>query len=301
MPDRTLTPQSTRAVSSACGPGPVSRLSLSPRAEARADAPAEGTAPLMAGAAVAAVPPSAAPRPDSAPCRALRGGGVPSSPPLLPWTAGAAAAILAPVTWGTPAGPVLAVIAAAGWALSAAGVARGASSSAQPRNPGCGSAARARPSGGPPEYAAGGLPAQDAPGAARTPAAVPGAAKRRVHPLAAAMSEDRGPDSLDAHVRRLMKDLGLMGHHVEKSLDLDTGRTNVSRKGFPDWIIVGPNGVLFRELKTEKGRVATEQREWLGALTLAGEDAGVWRPSDLLSGQIARELTAISGWGRDAA
>lgn len=31
--------------------------------------------------------------------------------------------------------------------------------------------------------------------------------------IAAAMSEDRGPDSLDAHVRRLMKDLGLWGYH----------------------------------------------------------------------------------------
>jgi hypothetical protein len=53
--------------------------------------------------------------------------------------------------------------------------------------------------------------------------------------------------------------------------------------------------VLFRELKTQRGRVTAEQREWLHALLAAGQDAGVWRPEDLLSGRIQRELTAISG------
>ena len=65
----------------------------------------------------------------------------------------------------------------------------------------------------------------------------------RFHPLAAAMSEDRGPDSLDAHVRRLMKDLGLLGYHTNDS--------RRSQGGFPDWMIAGPRGVLFRELKRE--------------------------------------------------
>ena len=100
------------------------------------------------------------------------------------------------------------------------------------------------------------------------------------------MSEDCGPDSLDAHVRKLMKDLGLLGYH-----------TNDSRRsagGFPDWTIAGPRGVLFRELKKETGTVTRTQQEWLYALTAAGEDAKVWRPSDLLAGDIARELAAIS-------
>ena len=114
------------------------------------------------------------------------------------------------------------------------------------------------------------------------------------NPIAAAMTEDRGPDSLDAHVRRLIKDLGLWGFHVEKSLNEDTGRTNVSRKGWPDWTILGSKA-LFRELKTETGRLTTAQKDCLTRLAAAGEDAGVWRPSMLLSGQIARELAAISG------
>jgi len=113
--------------------------------------------------------------------------------------------------------------------------------------------------------------------------------------IAAAMSEDRGKDSLEAHVRKLMKDLGLTGFHVEKSLDVEKNRKNVSVKGWPDWTIRGPRGVLFRELKSQRGRVEPEQQEWLDALTAAGADAGVWRPEDLLSERIQRELTAISG------
>ncbi len=127
-------------------------------------------------------------------------------------------------------------------------------------------------------------------GRARPSDALPAGTKA----IAAAMSEDRGPDSLEAHVRKLMKDLGLTGFHVEKSLDVEKNQKNVSVKGWPDWTIRGPHGVLFRELKSQRGRVEPEQREWLDALAADGADVGVWRPSDLLSGRIQRELMAIS-------
>ena len=35
--------------------------------------------------------------------------------------------------------------------------------------------------------------------------------------LARSMPEDRGPDSLDAHVRNLMADIGLYGYHSRSS------------------------------------------------------------------------------------
>ena len=108
--------------------------------------------------------------------------------------------------------------------------------------------------------------------------------------LAAVMSEDRGPDSLDAHVRRLLRDLNLRGYHTHDS--------RRSHGGYPDWTIVGTGGVLFRELKTQRGKVSPGQQQWLAALTAARQDADVWRPEDLLSGRIARELAAISGWAR---
>lgn len=134
----------------------------------------------------------------------------------------------------------------------------------------------------------------------RTPQAPAGGNQRRAagvplagsKAIAAAMSEDKGPDSLDAHVRRLMKDLNLRGYHTHDS--------RRSPSGFPDWVIVG-RGVLYRELKSERGKCSPQQMEWLTKLTQAGADANVWWPTDLLSGRIARELTAISYLARATA
>lgn len=64
-------------------------------------------------------------------------------------------------------------------------------------------------------------------------------------------------------------------------------------KGYPDLTIVGPGGVLFRELKSERGIVAPEQKAWLDDLAAGGADAGVWRPADLRSGRISTELRAL--------
>lgn len=64
-------------------------------------------------------------------------------------------------------------------------------------------------------------------------------------------------------------------------------------KGFPDLVVAGGGGVLFRELKAAKGSTTPEQRRWLGMLTTAEADADVWRPADLQSGRIEAELRAI--------
>lgn len=64
--------------------------------------------------------------------------------------------------------------------------------------------------------------------------------------------------------------------------------------GFPDLVIVGPGGVLFRELKTERGTLGPEQRVWRDCLLAAGADWAVWRPVELTSGLIHNELKSIS-------
>ena len=117
------------------------------------------------------------------------------------------------------------------------------------------------------------------------------AAPDRTRAIAAAMSEDRGHDSLDAHVRRYIADLGLWGFHVEKSLDVNKGRKNVSARGWPDWTILGTR-ILHRELKTERGKVSDEQEDVGRRIRAAGGDWDVWRPRDLLSGRIVAELRA---------
>jgi hypothetical protein len=103
-------------------------------------------------------------------------------------------------------------------------------------------------------------------------------------PAATAMSEDQ----LDGHIRDIVADLpGVLRYHTHDS--------RKSPSGFPDLVIAGPGGVLFRELKRQRKDPTGAQDEWLCAVTEGGGDAGVWRPENLLSGQIARELAAISG------
>jgi hypothetical protein len=104
--------------------------------------------------------------------------------------------------------------------------------------------------------------------------------------LAAAMPEDRGPDSLEAHVRKVIADLGLFGYHPRNSKG--------SAAGWPDWVIVGRGGILYRELKSEHGSLSPEQRHVGELITRAGGSWAVWRPRDLLDGTIARVLASLA-------
>lgn len=90
---------------------------------------------------------------------------------------------------------------------------------------------------------------------------------------------------LDAQVRQLLCQLGLFGYHVHDS--------RRSAAGWPDWVIVGRT-VLYRELKSETGGLSPEQRRVRNLLLAADADWALWRPSDLRSGRIHRELAAAS-------
>lgn len=54
-----------------------------------------------------------------------------------------------------------------------------------------------------------------------------------------------------------------------------------SEPGFPDLVLVHTGRCLFRELKTEKGKLTAEQQKWIGALASSGADVGVWIPSQM--------------------
>ena len=92
-------------------------------------------------------------------------------------------------------------------------------------------------------------------------------------------------------MRRILADLpSVRAFHVRDSRR-STG------DGYPDWTLLGPDRLMFRELKRETGRTTAAQDAWLAALRGAGQDADVWRPSDLLSQRIGRELAALAGLG----
>ena len=92
---------------------------------------------------------------------------------------------------------------------------------------------------------------------------------------------------LERICRYLFRQRGLLGYHVIDS------RRNVTIRGWPDWSIVGSR-VLFRELKTERGRLTADQADVGQAILRAGGDWAIWRPADLKSGLIETELDDIT-------
>lgn len=86
-------------------------------------------------------------------------------------------------------------------------------------------------------------------------------------------------------VRELAGYLRLLCYHTHDS--------RRSEPGFPDLVIVGPNGVLFRELKSARGVLTTDQEQWLSALGAACQNADVWRPGDWPD-RIRRELEVVA-------
>lgn len=103
--------------------------------------------------------------------------------------------------------------------------------------------------------------------------------------LRAQLAADMKEAVLQAQIEQLARTLGWLVYHTHDS--------RRSQAGFPDLVLVHARQrrVLWRELKTQKGRVRPEQRDWLDALTRAGEDAAIWRPSDLIEGRVTQELS----------
>jgi len=53
-----------------------------------------------------------------------------------------------------------------------------------------------------------------------------------------------------------------------------------SQPGFPDLCMVRGQRIVFAELKSQKGRVAASQQNWLTALGATAVEVYLWRPSD---------------------
>ena len=107
---------------------------------------------------------------------------------------------------------------------------------------------------------------------------------------------------------RLLDDPAVFKRHAEAMLEKDlqecvrlacrvrrlpiyhTWDSRRSEPGFPDCVIVLPAEVIFAELKTQKGRVSTDQRRWLNDLHGARARCYLWRPSHWLSDSIQKVL-----------
>ena len=86
-----------------------------------------------------------------------------------------------------------------------------------------------------------------------------------------------------AQVIRIAKALGWLIYHT-----YDSRR---SEPGFPDLVMVRGDRILYRELKTEKGRLTPHQKIWGEKLSEAGADYAVWRPS--MKDEIESELSDL--------
>lgn len=100
----------------------------------------------------------------------------------------------------------------------------------------------------------------------------------------AVVAKEMSEDALLAQIKRLALDLGWIVYHTHDS--------RRSEAGFPDLVLVNAKQgrTLFRELKKMRGRVSPDQRIWLDALQLVGQDAAIWRPDDLVEERILAEL-----------
>lgn len=69
-----------------------------------------------------------------------------------------------------------------------------------------------------------------------------------------------------------------------------------SQPGFPDLVLVNPRTkrVLFRELKSAKGKISKEQQQWADGLRKAGADFDFWYPKDWVSERIHNDLRGAS-------
>lgn len=106
-----------------------------------------------------------------------------------------------------------------------------------------------------------------------------------------AKPETRTEAALYRQIKSACKKLGLKYYHTHNSRRSD--------EGFPDCVIVGPCGLLFRECKrSPKEKPTKDQQEWLDAINALpdGGDAGVWTWADWDSGRIAHELVAIDAY-----
>jgi hypothetical protein len=119
------------------------------------------------------------------------------------------------------------------------------------------------------------------------------------HLSAASMREDE----LQTAVISIARSLGYLVAHFRPARVAGSWRTptQADANGYPDLTLARDGWewkpgyergrLIFVELKSQRGRVGQFQELWLDVLRACGCECYVWRPSDLISGEIAEILT----------
>jgi hypothetical protein len=76
-----------------------------------------------------------------------------------------------------------------------------------------------------------------------------------------------------AEVQKYAKVMGWRWYH--------TYRSERSEAGFPDLVLIRRPRVVFAEIKAQRTPVTDAQRAWLEELRACGQEAYLWRPSDI--------------------
>jgi len=95
--------------------------------------------------------------------------------------------------------------------------------------------------------------------------------------------------TLQERIRKMCSGLGLAVQHIHDS-------RRCWLPGWPDLVIFGDGSVLWVELKTQAASLTDDQRWVCEIIRSAGGRWVLWRPSHLLSGEIARTLAELARW-----
>jgi len=100
-----------------------------------------------------------------------------------------------------------------------------------------------------------------------------------------------------AQVKALAFTYGWMTHHSQPSLTRTGRYITTGAAGFPDLVLAhSERGFLLCELKTDTGRISTQQIEWLRECDPYVE-CYIWRPRDLpeIQARLGRTIDRRSG------
>lgn len=106
---------------------------------------------------------------------------------------------------------------------------------------------------------------------------------------AASMKEDKGSDSVQAHLLKYVKAYKLpFAYH--------TYRSDMSEAGYPDWALVGHpgRGMGHAELKAESGKFSTAQINCMVSMRMAGVLVVALSPVDVFNGRMEAFVASLA-------